>query len=63
MTSGTPVDITPVIRSVRGMDGVLAADGQELASAGSGSAAPSTYTYQLTVQLDQSVYIATKGTK
>ena len=65
MTSGTAVDITPVIRSIRQLCGVLSAVGKVLscvaACAGAGAGQRSTYTYQLTIVFDQSAY--TNGAK
>jgi len=61
MTSGTAVDITPVIRSIRQLSGVLSADGKELSSQAAGAGQRSTYTYQLTIVFDQSAY--TNGAK
>lgn len=49
--SSTPLDIVPIIRSLRGVDGVLYADGQSV-TAGGGS----DYAYLLTVEFDQTVY-------
>lgn len=63
MSSGTALDITPVIRSIRQMAGVLSADGKELSSAAAGTGTVSTYTYQLTIVFDQSIYTNAKGTK
>lgn len=63
MTSGTAVDITPVIRSIRQLSGVLSADGKELSSTVASAGQSPTYTYQLTIVFDQSVYTNTKGGK
>lgn len=51
--SPTPIDIVPLIRSLRGVEGVLYADGQSVTTN------PTTggrYTYLLAVQFDQTVY-------
>ncbi|MGU3643975.1 hypothetical protein ACLBXX_03350 [Microbacterium sp. C23T] len=51
--SPTPIDIVPLIRSLRGVEGVLYADGQSVTTS---PATGGRYTYLLTVQFDQSVY-------
>lgn len=65
MSSATPLDITPVIRSLRDVHGVISADGQGLTSttAGSTPGGSPSYTYQLTVEFDQSLYTAAKGAR
>ena len=63
MTSNTALDITPVIRSTRQLGGVLSADGKELTSAAPGAGQSTTYTYQLTIVFDQSIYTNTNGAK
>ncbi|GAA5204595.1 hypothetical protein [Microbacterium jejuense] len=51
--SATPLDIVAIIRSLRGVDGVLFADGQSVTSS---QVTADRYAYQLTVQFDQTVY-------
>lgn len=51
--SPTPLDIVAIIRSLRGVEGVLFADGQSVTSS---QLAADRYAYQLTVQFDQTVY-------
>lgn len=50
--SPTPLDIVPLIRSLRGVEGVLFADGQSLSSDSEGGS----YSYLLNVIFDQTVY-------
>jgi hypothetical protein len=50
--SPTPLDIVPLIRSLRGVEGVLYADGQSVSSDSEGRS----YSYLLNVTFDQSVY-------
>ncbi|MCW3494789.1 hypothetical protein [Microbacterium sp. SSM24] len=50
--TSTPVEIVPLIRSVRALPGVIDADGWELTSEGD----PRVYTYLLRTTFDQSVY-------
>jgi hypothetical protein len=61
VASNTPLDMAATIRAVRGAQGVLAADGQDISSSGA-----TAYQYQLTVTFDQTIYSGTyaaKGTK
>ncbi|MFD4959823.1 hypothetical protein [Microbacterium sp. NPDC058389] len=51
--SATPLDIVSIIRSLRGVEGVLFADGQSVTSS---QVSAGRYAYQLTVQFDQTVY-------
>ena len=51
--SPTPIDIVPLIRSLRGVDGVLYADGQSVTSS---QVSAGRYSYLLTVDFDQTVY-------
>jgi hypothetical protein len=51
--SATPLDIVAIIRALRGVDGVLFADGQSVTSS---QISEGRYAYQLDVQFDQSVY-------
>ena len=51
--SSTPLDIVAIIRSLRGVDGVLFADGQSVTT---GQVSESRFTYLLDVQFDQTVY-------
>ena len=51
--SATPLDIVSIIRSLRGVEGVLFADGRSVTSS---QASAGRYAYQLTVQFDQTVY-------
>jgi len=51
--SATPLDIVAIIRSLRGVDGVLFADGQSVTSS---QISEGRYAYQLDVQFDQTVY-------
>lgn len=51
--SPTPIDIVPLIRSLRAVDGVLYADGQSVTSS---QVSEGTYSYVLDVEFDQSVY-------
>lgn len=50
--SATPLDIVPIIRSLRGVEGVLFADGRSL----TGDTTTGRFVYQLDVQFDQTVY-------
>jgi hypothetical protein len=55
LESPTPIDIAPAVRALRAIPGALSADAREvMAEAGEGDAR--TYTYQLTLVLDQSLY-------
>lgn len=51
--SPTPLDIVAIIRSLRGVEGVLFADGQSVTSS---QVSEGQYAYVLDVQFDQSVY-------
>ena len=51
--SSTPLDIVAIIRSLRGVEGVLFADGQSVTS---GQVSQSQFTYLLNVEFDQTVY-------
>ncbi|MDR7185779.1 outer membrane murein-binding lipoprotein Lpp [Microbacterium trichothecenolyticum] len=51
--SPTPIDIVPLIRALRGVDGVLYADGQSVTSS---QVSVGQYSYLLNVEFDQSVY-------
>lgn len=51
--SPTPIDIVPLIRSLRGVEGVLYADGQSVTSS---QVSSGRYSYLLTVEFDQTVY-------
>ncbi|KQP71021.1 hypothetical protein ASF40_04150 [Microbacterium sp. Leaf288] len=51
--SPTPIDIVPLIRSLRGVGGVLYADGQSVTSS---QVSDGRYSYLLTVEFDQTVY-------
>ena len=51
--SPTPIDIVPLIRSLRGVEGVLYADGQSVTSS---QVSSGMYSYLLTVEFDQTVY-------
>jgi len=51
--SATPLDIVSIIRSLRGVEGVLFADGQSVTSS---QVTADRYAYQLNVQFDQTVY-------
>ena len=51
--SPTPLDIVAIIRSLRGVDGVLYADGQSVTSR---QASVGRYAYLLNVEFDQTVY-------
>ncbi len=51
--SPTPLDIVAIIRSLRGVDGVLYADGQSVMSS---EISEGRYAYVLDVQFDQTVY-------
>lgn len=52
--SADPVDIAPLIRSYRALEGVITADGaQVLSEEGEG---PPIYTYELVIEFDQSLY-------
>lgn len=50
--SPTPLDIVPIIRSLRSVEGVLFADGRSLI----GDTTTGRFAYQLDVQFDQSIY-------
>ncbi len=50
--SATPLDIVPIIRSLRAVEGVLFADGRSL----TGDTTTGRFVYQLDVQFDQTVY-------
>ncbi|PZU39040.1 MAG: hypothetical protein DI573_08145 [Microbacterium sp.] len=55
LESPTPIDIAPAVRALRAIPGALSADAREvMAETGEGDAR--TYTYQLTLVLDQSLY-------
>lgn len=49
----TPLDIVAIIRSLRGVEGVLYADGQSVTSS---QVAEGRFTYLLNLQFDQSIY-------
>lgn len=51
--SPTPIEIVPLIRSIRGVEGVLYADGESVTSS---QVAADRFSYQLNVDFDQSVY-------
>ncbi|MFB7890770.1 hypothetical protein ACFC1I_01035 [Microbacterium sp. NPDC056044] len=51
--SATPIDIVPLIRALRGVDGVFYADGQSVTSS---QVSAGQYSYLLDVEFDQSVY-------
>lgn len=51
--SPTPLDIVAIIRSLRGVDGVLYADGQSVTSS---QQSAGRYSYVLNVEFDQTVY-------
>lgn len=51
--SATPLDIVSIIRALRGVDGVLFADGQSVTSS---QVSAGRYAYQLNVEFDQTVY-------
>ncbi len=51
--SATPIDIVPLIRALRGVDGVFYADGQSVTSS---QVSAGQYSYLLNVEFDQSVY-------
>ncbi|MDY0910038.1 hypothetical protein [Microbacterium sp. CFBP9034] len=51
--SPTPLDIVPIIRALRGIDGVLYADGQSITTS---QASEGRFAYQLNVEFDQTVY-------
>lgn len=51
--SATPLDIVSIIRALRGVDGVLYADGQSVTSS---QISEGRYAYQLNVEFDQTVY-------
>ncbi|MFH8252506.1 hypothetical protein ACH3VR_19215 [Microbacterium sp. B2969] len=53
LDSPTPIDIVGTVRSLRQVDGVLAADGQAVTSS---NVIEGHYAYEITVQFDQSVY-------
>jgi hypothetical protein len=55
LESPTPIDIAPAVRALRAIPGALSADAREvMAETGEGDAR--TYTYQLSLVLDQSLY-------
>lgn len=51
--SPTPIDIVTIVRSLRGVDGVLFADGQSVTSS---PVSEGRYAYQLNLKLDQTIY-------
>lgn len=51
--SPTPIDIVPLIRSLRGVEGVLYADGESVTSS---QVTADRFSYLLNVEFDQSVY-------
>ena len=51
--SATPLDIVSIIRSLRGVEGVLYADGQSVTSS---QVSEGRYAYQLDVEFDQTAY-------
>jgi len=51
--SPTPLDIVAIIRALRGVDGVLFADGQSLTA---GQVTEGSYAYVLDIEFDQTVY-------
>lgn len=57
-SSPNPVEIVSVIRAYRALPGVIHADGRDVTSEGTGEGALS-YSYLLTITLDQTVYTAT----
>jgi len=55
LASPTAIDITPAVRAMRALPGVLSADARDVTSE-TGEGAARTYVYGLTVTFDQSVY-------
>lgn len=56
VVSPTSVDIVELVRAMRTVEGVIAADGIELSRDGGADTAGASFTYTVTVTLDQSVY-------
>lgn len=55
LDSATPVDMAPAVRAVRGLPGTISADALEISSQ-PGEGGSRTYTYRLSLVLDQTYY-------